>query len=216
MFCHLLSHKSGFITYISILINLLRLLRAKGYNIVRRDIASGGGGLVFLIRDFHFQRLPDIGNESSDLKYLGNFNAKNTTWDSIITNAGSSELSNLVNDKIFLSLNDGTHTFRSYSYGSTEVLDLTFISPGLLPYSFWRVLDNIGSDHLPILVETALNVNRTGAKNLHWNFRKADWSLKISLTILYRKNLFRTTWKRNGPTSGTPFLQLIIHQSLAG
>ncbi|GFU64327.1 hypothetical protein TNCV_3446371 [Trichonephila clavipes] len=46
-------------------------LNAKGYNIVRRDRASGGGGLMFLIRDVHFQRLPDIGNETSDLEYLG-------------------------------------------------------------------------------------------------------------------------------------------------
>ncbi|GFQ87941.1 putative RNA-directed DNA polymerase from transposon BS [Trichonephila clavata] len=83
----------------------------------------------------------------------------------------------LINYKAFLSLNYGTHTFRSKSYGSTDVLDLTFISPGLFPYYSWRVLDNISSDHLPILVEINLKVNRTGVKNLLWNFRKADWSL---------------------------------------
>ncbi|GFX33313.1 putative RNA-directed DNA polymerase from transposon BS [Trichonephila clavipes] len=105
------------------------------------------------------------------------FNAKNTTWGSTITNARGLVLSNLVNDKAFLCLNDGTHTFRSNSYGSTDVLDLTFISPGLFPYSSWRVLDNIGSDHLPILVEIDLKVNCNGVKNLHWNFKKADWSL---------------------------------------
>ncbi|GFY51678.1 putative RNA-directed DNA polymerase from transposon BS [Trichonephila inaurata madagascariensis] len=87
------------------------------------------------------------------------------------------ELSNLVNDRAFLCLKDGTHTFRSNSYGSTDVLNLTFISPGLSPYSSWRVLDNIGSDHLPILVEIYLKVDCTGVKNLHWNFKKADWSL---------------------------------------
>ncbi|GFY41271.1 putative RNA-directed DNA polymerase from transposon BS [Trichonephila inaurata madagascariensis] len=99
------------------------------------------------------------------------------TWGSTITIARSLELGNLVNDKAFLSLNDGTHTFRSNSYGSTDVLDLTFISPGLLPYYSWRVLDIIGSDHLPILVEIDLKVNRTGVKNLHCNFKKAEWSL---------------------------------------
>ncbi|GFX29345.1 RNA-directed DNA polymerase from mobile element jockey [Trichonephila clavipes] len=128
-----------------------RLLNAKGYNIVRRDRASGGRGLMFLIRDVHFHRLPDIGNDSSDLEYLGiivhskdrtitiknlyhppnsqhldtnrmeglfddntiilgDFNAKNTTWGSTITNARGLVLSNLVNDKAFLCLNDGTHT----------------------------------------------------------------------------------------------------------
>ncbi|GFW76308.1 putative RNA-directed DNA polymerase from transposon BS [Trichonephila clavipes] len=139
-----------------------RLLNAKGYNIVRRDRASGGGGFMFLIRDVHFQRVPDIGNDTSNLEYLGitvyskdrtitiknlhhppnsqhldtnrreglfeyntiilgDFNAKNATWCSTITNARGLVLSNLVNDKAFLCLNDGTHTFRSNSYGSTDV-----------------------------------------------------------------------------------------------
>ncbi|GFW89384.1 hypothetical protein TNCV_3966741 [Trichonephila clavipes] len=47
-----------------------RLLNAKGYNIVRRDRASDGGGPMFLIRDVHFHRLPDIGNDTSNLEYL--------------------------------------------------------------------------------------------------------------------------------------------------
>ncbi|GFW97035.1 hypothetical protein TNCV_4802481 [Trichonephila clavipes] len=130
-----------------------RLLNAKGYNIVRRDRASGGGGLMFLIRDVHFHRLPDIGNDTSDLEYLGitvhskdrtitiknlyhppnsqyldtnrmeglfddntiilgDFNDKNTTWGSTITNARGLVLSNLVNDKTFLCLNDGTNGRR--------------------------------------------------------------------------------------------------------
>ncbi|GFY34697.1 putative RNA-directed DNA polymerase from transposon BS [Trichonephila clavipes] len=199
-------------------LNEQRFLNAKEYNIVRRDRVSDGGGLILLIRDVHFQRLPDICSDTSDFEYLGitvrskdrtitiknlypppnsqhldanimgglfddntiilgEFNAKNTTWGSTITNARGLELSNLVNDKAFLCLNDGTHTFRSNSYGSTDVLDLTFISPGLFPYSSWRVLDNISSDHLPILVKIDLKVHCTGVKNLHWNFKKADWSL---------------------------------------
>ncbi|GFX51126.1 putative RNA-directed DNA polymerase from transposon BS [Trichonephila clavipes] len=60
---------------------------------------------------------------------LGDFNSRNTTWGSTVTNARGLELSNLVNDKAFLRLNDGTLTFRSNSYGSTDVLYLTFISP---------------------------------------------------------------------------------------
>ncbi|GFV26357.1 hypothetical protein TNCV_1234151 [Trichonephila clavipes] len=64
-------------------------------------------------------------------------------------------------------------TFRSNSYGSTDVLDLTFISPGLFPYSSGRVLNIIGSDHLPILVEINLKFNCTGGKNLHMNFEES-------------------------------------------
>ncbi|GFU56454.1 RNA-directed DNA polymerase from mobile element jockey [Trichonephila clavipes] len=127
-----------------------RLLNAKGFNIVRRDRASGGGGLMFLIRGVHFHRLPDIGNDTSDLEYLGitvhskdrtitiknlyhppnsqhldtnrmeglfddntiilgDFNAKNTTWGSTITNARGLVLSNLVNGKAFLCLRWHSH-----------------------------------------------------------------------------------------------------------
>ncbi|GFQ95408.1 RNA-directed DNA polymerase from mobile element jockey [Trichonephila clavata] len=103
---------------------------------------------------------------------LGDFNAKNTTWGSTITNARGSELSNLINYKAFLSLNEGTHTFRSNSYGSTDVLDLTFTIL-IVPGGNW----NIGKDHLPILVEIDLKVNCTGVKDLQWNFKKVDWSL---------------------------------------
>ncbi|GFQ80964.1 hypothetical protein TNCT_435861 [Trichonephila clavata] len=98
---------------------------------------------------------------------LGGFNEKNTTWGNPNTNARVSEFSNLVNDKAFLSLNDDTPTFRLNSYGSGDVLDLTFKSPSLFPYGSWRVLDNIGSDRLPILVEIDLKVIRIGVKNLH-------------------------------------------------
>ncbi|GFV48090.1 RNA-directed DNA polymerase from mobile element jockey [Trichonephila clavipes] len=163
---------------------LFRKLNCAGYNIVRRDRASGGGGLMFLIRGVHFQRLPYIGNDTSDLEYLGiivhskdrtitiknlyhhpnsqhlgtnmmeglfddntiilgDFNGKNTTWGRTITNARGLELSNLVNDKAFLYLNDGTRTFRSNSYGSTDLLDLTFISPGyflIVPGEHWTIL----------------------------------------------------------------------------
>ncbi|GFT05762.1 RNA-directed DNA polymerase from mobile element jockey [Trichonephila clavipes] len=139
---------------------------------------------------------------------LEDFNAKNTTWGSTITNARGLELSNLVNDKAFLCLKDGTHTFRSNSYGSTDVLDLTFISPGLFPYSSWRVLDNIGTDHLPILVEVDLKVNCTGGENLHWNFKKANWNLFETIS----NNLI----SQEPPISSTPFLQLLSLQSLGG
>ncbi|GFR04957.1 RNA-directed DNA polymerase from mobile element jockey [Trichonephila clavata] len=163
---------------------------------------------MFFIRDVHFQRLPDIGNETSDIGYLcitvlskdhtitirnlyhppnnqhldknmmeglfedntiilGGFNDKNTTWGYPNTNARVSEFSNLVNGKDFLSLNDGTPTFSLNSYVSAEVLDLIFKSPSLFPYSSWRVLENFGSDRLPILVEIDLKVIRIGVKNLH-------------------------------------------------
>ncbi|GFS48208.1 protein l(2)37Cc [Trichonephila inaurata madagascariensis] len=110
------------------------------------------------------QRLPDIGNDTSDLKYLGitvlskdciitiknlyhppnsqhlNTNMMKGLFDdntimprALLQMQEAWSFNNLVNDKAFLCLNDGTRTFRSNSYGSTDISDLTFISPGLFP-----------------------------------------------------------------------------------
>lgn len=70
-----------------------------------------------------------------------------------------SDLTDLVNEKIFLFLNDGNYTYRSYSYNTTDALDVSMIIPGLFPYYSWRVLDEVGSDHLPILIQIDLNVD---------------------------------------------------------
>ncbi|GFU67102.1 RNA-directed DNA polymerase from mobile element jockey [Trichonephila clavipes] len=157
-----------------------RLLNAKGYNIVRRDRVSGitvhCKDRTITIKNLYHppdsqhldtNRMEGLFDDNTII--LGDFNAKNTTCGSTITNARGLELSHLVNDKTFLCLNDGTHTFRSNSYGSTDVLDLTFISPGLFPYSSWRVLNNIGSDHHSILIEIDLKVNCTVPSNEETN-----------------------------------------------
>ncbi|GFY69729.1 RNase H domain-containing protein, partial [Trichonephila inaurata madagascariensis] len=69
-----------------------------------------------------------------------------------------------------------------------------------------QFLENTASDHLPFLVEIDLKVELTGAKNLHWNFKKADWSLNdnISNDLISQKNLFQTT--------GKDFIKLLISQ----
>ncbi|GFY47864.1 RNase H domain-containing protein [Trichonephila inaurata madagascariensis] len=149
---------------------------------------------MFLIRDVHFQKLPKIGNDTSDLEYLG--------------------ITVLSKDRI-ITIKNLYHPPNS-QHLVTNMMEV--INPDLFPYGFWRVLDNIGSDHLPILVEIDLKVNYTGVKNLHTGILRKPTGvcLKISLTIFCRKDLFRTTWKRNGPISSTSFLQLLSLQSLGG
>ncbi|GBO14335.1 RNA-directed DNA polymerase from mobile element jockey [Araneus ventricosus] len=193
------------------------LLKVKGYNIVRQDRPSSGGGLVFLIRDVYYQKIPNPDPQNICLEslgvrilsrnqnvniinlyhtpnnqrfnveefenyfgestvILGDLNAKHATWGCATTNARGQELEDLANDKGFLFLNDGTHTYRSLSYNTTDVLDLTLISPDIFPYSSWRVLDHIGSDHSPILTEINFKIRTLRTTNLSWNFGKANWN----------------------------------------
>ncbi|GFS97579.1 putative RNA-directed DNA polymerase from transposon BS [Trichonephila clavipes] len=83
-------------------------------------------------------------------------------WDSSGINSRGVYLLNIVDDKGFVFLNDGLSTHYSHSYNSKKALHVTIISPDLSPACNWKVLENIGSDHLPILFE--LNKRQTTYK----------------------------------------------------
>ncbi|GIY22810.1 RNA-directed DNA polymerase from mobile element jockey [Caerostris darwini] len=84
---------------------------------------------------------------------IGDLNAKHTVWGCSSDNKRGCDLLNLIDDKGFLFLNDVTPTHSSFSYNTREALDVSFVSPDNSPSCNWSVLDNIGSDHLPVLIE---------------------------------------------------------------
>ncbi|GIY81289.1 hypothetical protein CDAR_222821 [Caerostris darwini] len=108
---------------------------------------------------------------------LGDLNAKHTAWGCALENNRGQDLENLSNAKAFLFLNNGTHTYRSHSYNTTDALDLTISSPDLFPYCSWKVVDYVGSDHYPILIELDYDIKTYGNNNIYWNFKKANWTL---------------------------------------
>ncbi|KAF8787323.1 hypothetical protein HNY73_008938 [Argiope bruennichi] len=126
---------------------------------------------------------------------LGDLNAKHAEWGSHTTNNRRTELVNLANDKAFLFLNDGSHTYHSHSYNSADALNISMISPGLFPYSSWRALDGVGSEHLP-LIEIDFKVNYYGDSKLRWKFRRADSEdvRKFGSTDFS----FRRSWRKSG------------------
>ncbi|GFW41034.1 RNA-directed DNA polymerase from mobile element jockey [Trichonephila clavipes] len=72
-------------------------------------------------------------------------------------------------------LNDGSTTHSSHSYDTKEPLDISIVSPDIYPHCRWTVLDNIGSDHYPILIEIDIFPNVPVNRREFWNFRIADW-----------------------------------------
>ncbi|GFU69009.1 hypothetical protein TNCV_3785301 [Trichonephila clavipes] len=84
---------------------------------------------------------------------LGDLNVKHFMWGSSGINSRGVDLLNLVDDKGFVFLNDGSPTHYSHSYNSKETLDVTIVSPDLSPACTWKVLENLKSDHLPIRFE---------------------------------------------------------------
>ncbi|GFQ83843.1 RNA-directed DNA polymerase from mobile element jockey [Trichonephila clavata] len=109
---------------------------------------------------------------------LGDFNAKHPLWGSSVANDRGNELSNLLDDHAFCVLNDGTPTYCSHSYDSRDALDVSFANPDIFPSCSWTVLDSVGSDYSPVLIELSHTHKTPNSKNaLFWNFKKANWGL---------------------------------------
>ncbi|GIY48681.1 RNA-directed DNA polymerase from mobile element jockey [Caerostris darwini] len=106
---------------------------------------------------------------------VGDLNAKHTVWSCSNDNTRGCDLLNLIDDKGFLFLNDGTPTHSSFSYDTRETLDVSFVSPDIYPSCNWPVLDHIGSDHLPVLIEINKRQSVAYSNKKRWNFRRANW-----------------------------------------
>ncbi|GFQ79426.1 hypothetical protein TNCT_669371, partial [Trichonephila clavata] len=108
---------------------------------------------------------------------LGDLNAKHPTWGCSCSNARGEELLQLMDDTDNILLNDGTHTFTSYSYNASEALDIAITSSEIFSQCSWRVMDRIGSDHLPILIEFKKSQKVRETQEMFWNFKQAKWTL---------------------------------------
>ncbi|GFW12584.1 uncharacterized protein TNCV_818361 [Trichonephila clavipes] len=77
--------------------------------------------------------------------------------------------------KCFSILNDGTATHFSYSFNTKEALDILITSSDLGPSCKWTLLENLGSDHLSVLIELKKRQLVPTSNNKQWIFKKAGW-----------------------------------------
>ncbi|GFY68389.1 hypothetical protein TNIN_298791 [Trichonephila inaurata madagascariensis] len=81
-----------------------------------------------------------------------------------------------------LELQDRSSTHTSFSYGTSEALDITLVSPELYLYCKWTVLNGIGSDHLPIMIDIKGHKFYSETSRNFWNFKKAKWEIYNQLS----------------------------------
>ena len=120
---------------------------------------------------------PSILPFSRNLFILGDFNCHHPLWDSRVTSDPRGEE---VFDRVIssdLPLNDpDTPTLLYRSSGSRSSLDISFAPSSLALSCSWEVLQDLGSDHLPILLSILLSpVFRPNERPLSFNFQKARW-----------------------------------------
>ena len=137
---------------------------------------------------------PSLLPSSRNLFILGDFNCHYPFWDSRGTSdPRREEVLDWVISSDLLPLNDpDTPTLLHRSSGSRSSPDISF-APSTLAFSCsWEVLQDVGSDHLPILLSIPLSpVFRPNERPLPSIFRKlAGMALSptLTLTVLQQRN----------------------------
>ena len=121
---------------------------------------------------------PSILSSSRNLFILGDFNCHHPLWHSRGTsNLHGEEVFDWVISSDLLPLNDpDTPTLLHRSSDGRSSPDISF-APSTLAFSCsWEVLQDLGSDHLPILLSVPLSpVFRPNERPPSFNFQKARW-----------------------------------------
>ncbi|GFW73091.1 probable RNA-directed DNA polymerase from transposon X-element [Trichonephila clavipes] len=149
--------------------------------------------------------LSNLLNKNSII--VGYLNAKHPSWGCSCSNARGEELLQLLDDTESMILNDGTHTFTSYSYNTSAALDIAITSSELFPQCSWRVLDTIGSDHFPVLICFKRRQKVQIKQNNFWNFKKANWD---SYMDSVDQNLTSTPFTNDLEENWTNFKNIIL------
>ena len=109
----------------------------------------------------------------------GDTNAHSRMWGYQDTNASGENVQDFLNSSNFILLQtkDSPSTFFHRPSGACTRPDQTFISADLQSQCNWNVLDDLGSDHLPILISISMKKGiRKPTRRTAWNYSKANWN----------------------------------------
>ena len=85
--------------------------------------------------------------------FVGDFNSKLESFGCAKKNASGPILQNIQKQLNLIYLNNDEHTHMDRANGSTDILDMAFISPNLAKHDIqFQIGDDLGSDHLPIAI----------------------------------------------------------------
>ncbi|GFV13222.1 hypothetical protein TNCV_3655421 [Trichonephila clavipes] len=171
-----------------------------------------------VINIFNLYHHPNQGHLSAEIFdcsdkntiFLGDLNAKHQSWGCSTSNDRDNDLLNADDDRALIFLNSGLPTHTSFSYGTSEALDITLVSPELHSHCDWDILSSIGSDHLPILINVQINRKTVTSHKKFWNIKKANWDCFQRIT---EGSFDKRTTMDNLEQEWHSFKQVIIHAS---
>ena len=129
----------------------------------------------------------------------GDFNAHSPLWGYKSLNKRGKEIEDLCNtSNLILKQNSKTDpTLLHRASGATSRPDLTMVSADISERCTCRVLEDIGSDHKPILITIQVHQKNKEKRKSLWNYKKADWSAYATLTDNLFENINMTDTTEN-------------------
>ena len=107
-----------------------------------------------------------INNLYENVMFVGDFNSKLESFGCAKRNTSGPMLQNIQNQLNLIYLNNDEHTHMDRAKGSTDILDMAFISPNLAKHDIqFQIGDDLGSDHLPIEISIDTSPHRNTFTN---------------------------------------------------
>ena len=114
----------------------------------------------------NFRLFETINNLSDNVMFVGDFNSKLEAFGCAKKNSSGPMLKNIQSHLNLTYLNNDEHTHLDRAKGSTDILDMAFISPNLTKHDIQFLIgDDLGSDHLPI----EISIDAQPHRNTHTN-----------------------------------------------
>ena len=110
---------------------------------------------------------------------MGDFNAHHPQWDLACDEGDEvgTRVAEWLDSVNWTTLNSGEPTHVSYRSGSQTAPDLVASGASLARRSTWCLGPDLGSDHLPMIVEvSAPDLRPRRIRKTRWSFQKADWA----------------------------------------
>ena len=117
-----------------------------------------------------------ISNLSDNVMFIGDFNSKLESFGCAKKNTYGPMLKTIQNKLNLIYLNNDEHTHMDRANGSTDILDMAFVSPNLAIHDIqFQIGEDLGSDHLPIeiSIDTAPHRN-TYTNHTKYKFDQTD------------------------------------------
>ena len=115
--------------------------------------------------------------------FVGDFNSKLESFGCAKKNASGPMLKNIQKQLNLIYLNNDEHTHMDRANGSTDLLDMAFISPNLAKHDIqFEMGDDLGSDHLPIEMSIDAPPHRNSSID-HTKYKFDQTDREVSMRI---------------------------------